>query len=446
MEDTKLIFSLDHHDEGPTVAFSKEKLHARDGRPDHTMMMDLDLNRSYGPQTHFLPHSPSSPGSLSDLSATESLLISTNLVKSSSTDLEPKKSSSLKGKPLLSLVKSLSTEISRRGEPEVNLSKSDSKLHLHPWKQLTQSKIPEAGVLTKNREWASTSSAGSLSPTEPRGSSLIADWEDTRRKFSEAMQDQFSMLSKIMREESCGSPKLGRVPGTGDAQASFGGLGRDGSSEDGEIRCQCRTDGEHRALCDTPLRRRHGSLCHTDNWDDLFENDSYEDVIKNKPRGTNHNTYTQTPGSDTALSPPFYWLIPVGVLAYGFFVLPLPSYLTGLSIGVACGYILGLVLVFLFAQKSSGGPKKKNCHLKSSPEDLDENITHPRILKVRNGAIKDKVDIKRLNCSVCSRKNMEHQYYELTCFFKTLCFFYIRIKRRRRVKLLISSTLIVMTN
>lgn len=398
MEESKLIFSLDSHDEGPTVAFSKD----RENRADLSLGIDLDLSQGHRSQLPFLPHSPSSPGSLTDLSSSAGLLVTTNLVKSSSTDLEPRESSSLRGKPLLSLVKSLSTEISRRVEPEVNLSKSDSKLHLHPWKQLTYPKIlearPETGGLNENDGWASPTSTGSLSPTEPRGSSLIAELEDTRRKFSEAMQDPLSMLSKIMGDESSGSPKQGRGSGVGDSPASQGSSGREGGSEDAELKCQRRPDGEHRGVYDTPLRRlQKGSLIKSSvspehhNRDSHLEIHTYGDMIQvvelqNGSRGAHHRTFSQSQGIIPGSSLPLHWLFPVGLLAYGFFVLPLPSYVTGLSVGVACGFILGLVVVFMFAPRRSSARSNsrfsKARSLNINP--LDGKCTDPEILEVNN--------------------------------------------------------------
>ncbi|KAM7372056.1 hypothetical protein PAMP_009251 [Pampus punctatissimus] len=369
MEESKLIFSLDGHDEGPTVAFSKDKPQDRESRADRSLGIDLDLSQGHRSQPPFLPHSPSSPGSLADLSASSAgMLVTTNLVKSSSTDLEPRESSSLRGKPLLSLVKSLSTEISRRVEPESNLSKSDSKLHLHPWKQLTQPKIPEAraeaGRLNENDGWASPTSTGSLSPTESRGSSLIAELEDTRRKFSEAMQDPLSMLSKIMGDEGSGSPKQGRAFGVGDSLASQGNSGKEWGSEDADLKCRRRPDGEQRGVCDIPLKRLQKSsfkkssvsLEHHSR-DSHLEIRTYGDMIQvvelqSGSRGSHHRTFSQSQGF-LGSSLPLYWLFPVGLLAYGFFVLPLPSYVTGLSVGIACGFVLGLVVVFMFAPRHS---------------------------------------------------------------------------------------------
>ncbi|KAM4597934.1 testis-expressed protein 2-like [Polymixia lowei] len=395
MEDSKLIFSLDSHDEGPTVAFSKDKPGARGSRADLSLGMDLGLDLHHGrrSQVFHMAHSPSSPGSLADLSAASAdMLVSTNLVKSSSTELEPRESSSLRAKPLLSLVKSLSTEISRRGEPEVNLSKSDSKLHMHPWKQLTQPKIPEAkpdaGGANGDDFWDSPPSPGSMSPAEPRGNSLIAELEDTRRKFSEAMQDPLSMLSKIMGDESSGSPKQGRGSGAGDSPASQGSSGgREGSgtpvnSEDGgadfQLKCRRRADSEHRGVCDTPQRRprkdpRQPSLSpepQAHSRDGRYEICTYGDMIQvvefqAASRETHYRARTHALGMVPGASVPLRWLFCVGLLAYGFFVLPLPSYVTGLSVGLACGFMLGLVVVFMFAPRRStarSSHRSHSCH------------------------------------------------------------------------------------
>ncbi|CAJ1076521.1 testis-expressed protein 2-like [Xyrichtys novacula] len=371
MEESKLIFSLDRHDEGPIVAFSKDKPPGRESQPDLTLGMELDLSTGRRSHLPLLPHSPSSPGSLADLSS--EVLVSGNLVKSSSTDLEVGETSSLRGKPLLSLVKSLSTEISRRVEPEVNLSKSDSKLHLHPRKQLTHPRIPEAkpepGRQSEDDDWGSPPSPGSVPPAEPRGSSLIADFEDTRRKFSEAMQDPLSMLSKIMGDES--SPKQGRA---GDSTASQGSCG----GEEMELKCRRRTDS------DSPLRRLQQSSFtkssttpehHRHSRDGHYEIHTYEDMIQvvELQSGPHHRAHTQSRVSFPTPSLPFHWLFLVGLLAYGFFVLPLPSYMTGMSVGVACGFVLGLVVVYMFAPRRSSARNNKGFRFgKSRPLNMDQ--------------------------------------------------------------------------
>ncbi|MEQ2160580.1 hypothetical protein GOODEAATRI_000751 [Goodea atripinnis] len=356
MEESKLIFSLDHLDEGPSVVFSKDKPLTLECQHDLSLRMNLELNQSPRTQPLYLPHSPSSPGSLSDLTASSAdLLISTGLVKSSSTDLKPTESSTLRGKPLLSLVKSLSTEISRRG------------------------------MLSENEDWVSPLSAGSVSPTEPRGSSLIAELEDTRRRFSEAMQDPLSMLSKIMGDESSGNPKQGRGSGTGDSPASQGSCERDGSSEDSDLRCRKRMDSEHITVCDAPLKRlQKDSLMqssmfskqNTQSREKHLEICTFGDVIQvvelqNRSTERHHKSYSYPQVSFSGSSLPFYWLIPISLLAYGLFVLPLPPYLSGLSMGIACGFILGLVVVFVFAPRRAGSRGKQGCQSRSRPMNMD---------------------------------------------------------------------------
>lgn len=403
MEESKLIFSLDRHDEGPTVAFSKDKPHSRESQPDLSLMMDLDLSQGHRSKPPFLSHSPSSPGSLADLLTSSSgLLATTNLVKSSSTDLEPSESSSPRGKPLLSLVKSMSTEISRRVEPEVNLSKSDSKLHLYPWKQLNHPKIPEtrpkAGELNENDDWASPASTDNVPSAETRGSSLIAELEDTRRKFSEAMQDPLSMLTKIIGEENSGSPKQGRASSTGDSPASQGSFGGEGAGEDVALKCRRRTDSEHRGVYETPLRRVHqGSSIKSSvspeshSTDSRFEIHTCGDMIQvvelqNGPGGSLCRTNTQARVKVPGSALPLHWLFPVGLLAYSFFVLPLPSYVAGLSVGVACGFMLGLVVVFMFAPRHPSARTNKGIRLsKSRPlvlDLLDAELQDTEILEV----------------------------------------------------------------
>ncbi|XP_068192993.1 testis-expressed protein 2-like [Antennarius striatus] len=389
MEESKLFFSLDPKDEGPIVAFSKDKPRGRESQPDLSLGMDLNLSQDNRSQPSFLPHSPSSPGSLADLSASSSssgLLLTSNLTKSSSTELDPNESSSVRGKPLLSLVKSLSTEISRRVEPEVNLSKSDSKLHLHPRKQITHAKIlearPETRALSESDEWVSHPSTGSITSAEPRGSSLIAELEGTRRKFSEAMQDPLSMLNKIIGDESSGSPKQGRVLATGEPSASQGSCGTDGGSNDAEITCRRRADVDQRVLCDMPQKRlQQGSSVSpehiTHSSDGSIDICAYRDMIQvvehqSGSRGTRYLTNPQHQVAVTGSSLPLRWLLPVAFLAYGFFVMPLPSYVTGLSVGIACGFMLGLVVVFVFSsQRSSRGSNKGTSMGKSIPQNMN---------------------------------------------------------------------------
>lgn len=367
MEQSKLIISLDCHDEGPVVAFSKDKPKGRESQPDLSIGMDLDLSQSHHSHRSFLPHSPSSPGSLADLSALSAgVLATTGLVKSSSTDLDPSESRSPRGRPLLTLVKSLSTEISWRAEPDVNLSRSDSKLHLHPWKQ--HPKIPEArpeaGGVAEGDDWVTAPS------TEPRGSSLIAELEDKRKKFSEAMQDQLSMLTKMIGDESC-IPKQGRTSSLGDSSV-FQSCEKDEGGEDPTMKCRRRPDGEHKGSYDPPVKRpQQGPLADRA----LLE---MMDLQNGSGGRTNGRSRVRAPGS----SLPLHWLFLVGLLAYSFFVLPLPPYLTGLFLGVVGGFMLGLGAMFTFAPRRSSTKPKRGLRKQLMLGPLDGEHADAEILEV----------------------------------------------------------------
>lgn len=357
MGESKLIINLECHDEGPVVAFSKDKPKGRESQPDLSMGIDLDLSQSHHPHRSFLPHSPSSPGSLADLSSLSAgLLTTTGLVKSSSTDLDPSESGSLRGRPLLTLVKSLSTEISWQAEPDVNLSRSDSKLHLHPWKQ--RPKIPEArldaGGVAEREDWVTVPSA------EPRGSSLIAELEDKRKKFSEAMQDQLSMLSKIIGDESC-IPKQRGASSISDSPVFQSSCERDG--EDQAIKCRRRPDSEHKEV-KRPDDRTMLELM---------------DLQNGSGGRTTARYRVRAPGS----SLPLHWLFLVGLLAYSFFVLPLPPYLTGLVVGVVCGFLLGLGAMFTFAPRRPLAKTKRGLRKQPMLDPLDGEHADAEILEVK---------------------------------------------------------------
>lgn len=356
MGESKLIINLECHDEGPVVAFSKDKPKGRESQPDLSMGMDLDLSQSHHSHRSFLPHSPSSPGSLADLSSLSAgLLTTTGLVKSSSTDLDPSESGSLRSRPLLTLVKSMSTEISWQAEPDVNLSRSDSKLHLHPWKQ--RPKIPEArldtGGVAEREDWVTAPSA------EPRGSSLIAELEDKRKKFSEAMQDQLSMLSKIIGDESC-IPKQGRASSTSDSPVFQSSCERDGGGEDPAIKCRRRPDSEVKRPDDRTMLE-------------------LMDLQNGSGRRTTGRYRVRAPGS----SLPLHWLFLVGLFAYSFFVLPLPPYLTGLVVGVVCGFLLGLGAMFTFAPRRSLAKTKRGLRKQPMVDPLDGERADAEILEVK---------------------------------------------------------------
>ena len=367
LDDSELIFSLDHDEDYPSISLSKER------------QLSVEDDRGLQSQAFHVPLSPSSPGSLSNCSAIGPSFLSpgpsspthrplASLVKSLSTELEPKEGSTLRPKPFLSLVKSISTEISR-SEPEVSQSKSDSRLNLHLWKQLTQTKTRSNGDSR-----TAPPSPSSLSPSAEglKGGFFKMELEDTKRKLSEAVHEPLStMFSKIMREESIGSPKhQGRTQWA--HQASPRGLGRESSTDtvlsESPVRNTRKTDADVLPVFDWPSVRHPGrgyrSHCpvhrnrhhHRDEELEICAGGDTMQVLATET----YQPARSSPAGPQVLAPPSVRTSPLpqpphplprmslfcmAVLSYGYFILPLSPYFSGLALGLALGFLLGLLLI-----------------------------------------------------------------------------------------------------
>lgn len=360
LDDSELIFSLDNEDDYPSISLSKER------------QLSVKDDRGLQSQTFHVPLSPSSPGSLGNCSKIGPSFLSpgpsspgqrplASLVKSLSTELELKEGSTLRPKPLLNLVKSISTEISR-SEPEVSQSKSDSRLNLHLWKQLTQTKTRSNGDSR-----TAPPSPSSLSPSREglKGGFFKMELEDTKRKLSEAVHEPLSsMFSKIRREESAGSPKLQRF-GAGSPKH----LGRDSSvdtvlpeSPVGSLRkldCDVLPVFDWPPVRKTRISRHKNCPIHRDRCGDeelevctdedtmrVFATDT-QGTVRDPPDGPQVHASTLS-GASAPHPPrplPRTTLFCVALLSYVYFILPLSPYLSGLVLGMALGFLLGLFLI-----------------------------------------------------------------------------------------------------
>ncbi|XP_037133435.1 testis-expressed protein 2 [Syngnathus acus] len=335
LDESELIFSLDHHEDYP-----------------HSSPKQISSDEDRRSQAFHVPLSPSSPGSLGNCPAaflspgpsspTHRPLAS--LVKSLSTELELREGATLRPKPLLSLVKSISTELSR-SESEVSQSKSDSRLNLHLLKQLTQ---------PKNRSGGGDSRTAPPSPSGEglKGGFFKMELEDTKRKLSEAVQEPLSnMFNKIRREDSTGSPKHTCKT----TQVISRGLGREASADTGvlesPVKSGGRTDGD---VFDWSSVRHPGrsprSACPVHHHLSDDEQGFYSDgdpmwvppIVPPqrapKPAQLASPLHASNP-------PPCMSLFCVAILSYGYFTLPLNPYFSGLALGLAMGFLLGLVLI-----------------------------------------------------------------------------------------------------
>ncbi|XP_053710535.1 testis-expressed protein 2 [Synchiropus splendidus] len=367
LDESELIFSLDRDEDYPPISLSKEK------------QLSVDDDSGLQSPAFHVPLSPSSPSSLGHCSNTGASFLSpgpstpthrplASLVKSLSTELEPKEGSTLRPKPLLNLVKSISTELSR-SEPEVSQSKSDSRLNLHLWKQLTKPKNRSNGD--------SRTAPPSPSNHSPLGDNLKGNFfkmelEDTKRKLSEAVQEPLSsMLNKMRREESTGSPKHQHKT-QGPSNASSKATGVDGLSDFGALESPAsgsRSDSE--LVFHWPPVRHSGkgqrSPCpvhHKSRKEEKLEITTDGDMMQifavaTKKQKSERPTRCKPsdPMSNSAVPPyqplPRLTLFCAAVLSYGYFVLPLTPYCSGLALGVALGFLLGLCLIRMSSSKST---------------------------------------------------------------------------------------------
>ncbi|KAM4524156.1 testis-expressed protein 2 isoform 1-T2 [Odontesthes bonariensis] len=374
LDESELIFSLDHDEDYPSISLSKER------------RLSVEDDGGLKSQTFHVPLSPSSPGSLGNCSIGPPSFLSpgpsspthrplASLVKSLSTELELKEGSTLRPKPFLSLVKSISTELSR-SEPEVSQSKSDSRLNLHLWKQLTQTRTRSNGDSR-----TAPPSPSSLSPSGegPKGGFFKMELEDTKRKLSEAMHEPLSsMFSKIMREESGGSPKHQCKPQMAH-QSSCRSLGREGSTDtvlsESPVTNARKTDADVLPVFEWPsirhLTRIQHSPCPVHPHRQHDKDEELEICTDGDTMQVfaieSHGQARVSPSSQLLVAPPArispvpqpphplpcMSLFCVAALSYGYFILPLSPYFSGLALGLALGFLLGLFLIRTGSSRST---------------------------------------------------------------------------------------------
>ncbi|KAI3364964.1 hypothetical protein L3Q82_001130 [Scortum barcoo] len=171
------------------------------------------------------------------------------------------------------------------------------------------------------------------------------------------------MFSKIMREETSGSPKhLSKTQATR-------GLGREGSTDtvlsESPVRNTRKPNADALPVFDWPSvrhpGRNHRSLCpvhhsrhHRDEEleicadGDMMQVFASETQVRRSPAGPQVLAAPLVRTSPLSQPPhplPFMSLFCVAVLSYGYLILPLSPYFSGLALGLAMGFLLGLLLI-----------------------------------------------------------------------------------------------------
>ncbi|XP_041432723.1 testis-expressed protein 2 isoform X2 [Xenopus laevis] len=343
-----------------------------------------------------------------------------SLVKSLSSEGEPKEPTTRHRHLMKTLVKSLSTDTSKQDSESFKVT--DSKLNLHLFKQFTQPRITGGDSKT-------APSSPIISPSDARSffkvTEVEAKIEDTKRRLSEVIYEPFQLLSKIMGDEplnyrpkalSSSASELTNLSSLnghlesnnysikeeeGDLEADYS------TSEDIALKDeQPKASSEHskEADCktsqpvkDTSLRTSALALekCslsalvskEDEEFTELYSEDfdfeeEAEDHLGNVSEAEEGSG---TPSVDEEVLYVEHSDIPVKTLyffvlaVYGYQTLPLPSYLEGLFLGVALGFMAAICVLWLFSSTHSRQHKVLSHQQLLKVEPLQ--ISEPDIMK-----------------------------------------------------------------
>lgn len=334
-----------------------------------------------------------------------------------------------------SLVKSLSSDTSQDSSSSSSSTPyrlPESRLNLQLFKQFAQARMPSA----------TTSSAGDskTAPSSPvvspdnrsffKVSDVEARLEDTKRRLSEVISEPLQLLSKIMDEKSGSSINRPKVLSVSASELS-NSTSINGHLESNNNYCIKEEEGgdwEVESLnsltygrpespvsftVDTKSPNRSSSLSmsldkcsmsalakqededfcilYSDDFDtctdtegggDRTDDTGSSSQIKAPLSGTTEPCSEDESESIKPISSvPYYTLIILTFMVYGYFVLPLPNYVGGMLLGIGLGFLLAIAVVWLTGPKPSGGFKHSRYNRKLwSRTKLD--IREPDIYKV----------------------------------------------------------------
>ncbi|XP_005993802.1 testis-expressed protein 2 isoform X2 [Latimeria chalumnae] len=339
-----------------------------------------------------------------------------SLVKSLSIDVEPKETiPSLRHRHLMkTLVKSLSSDTSKQESEPVFYRSPDSKLNLHLFKQFTQPRVTGGDSKT-------APSSPLTSPSDSRSffkvTEVEAKIEDTKRRLSEVIYEPFQLLSKIIGDEtsshrtkalSSSASELSNLSSLNGHVESNNNYSIKEEEWDSESDCptnepvtyktdHSRNSEENTKEVDTKISVPPGSkeynlkpsplalekcslsalaskedeeFCelYSEDFDLDLEEETSGDVPvevtneevheKENAELTNEDKIVvQVQQPKIPLKTLFFFII----LAYVYLVLPLPNYLSGLILGVALGFMIGIGVVWLITPRNSPDYHKIKC-------------------------------------------------------------------------------------
>ncbi|XP_055014699.1 testis-expressed protein 2-like [Boleophthalmus pectinirostris] len=331
-----------------------------------------------------------------------------SLVKSLSSDVESKdgtsssssfsSSSTIRNRHLKNLVKSFSSDTSSQEQASSSTSRlPESRLNLQLFKQFTQSRLPTASLSTVGD--SKTAPTSPMTSLENRSFFKVAEVEarieDTKRRLSEVIAEPLQLLTKIMDEKSVGigtggiyRPKLISSSASELSNiSSFNGQLESNNNycikeeEGGEWEADS-PNGEHNTLAESPVSssrdakspsKTYLSMSTLAKQEDeefcILTNEDFETCTDREGDGGDQTDETKVPqsgstepGSDDdseyfepAQKVPYYTLIFLTLLVYGYFILPWPTYVGGMLLGIGLGFLLAIGVVWLSGPKSSSG-------------------------------------------------------------------------------------------
>ncbi|MEQ2182720.1 hypothetical protein GOODEAATRI_025165 [Goodea atripinnis] len=301
----------------------------------------------------------------------------------------------------------------------------ESRLNLQVLKQFAQSRMQSAAVASVSD--SKTAPSSPLTSPDNRSffkvSEVEARFEDTKRRLTEAISEPLQLLSKIMDEKSGGG--IYRPKALSASATELSALtSANGNQESNNNYCIKEEDGGEveaespnswtAVAAESPqdpsadnkspnklsllsmsslAKQEEEDFCILNNEDFEFCTDIEAEVIE----GTNDTrTGSQLPlsgssdpgyddeceGFEPAPDVPHYTLALLTVLVYGCFVLPLPSYIGGMLLGVGLGFFLAIGVVWLTGPKRSGGEVRHSRIHRWLWNRTKLNIKEPEIYKV----------------------------------------------------------------